>query len=90
MSKDDGNHKLLGSSVTTIAALSGGQRQLKMGSRVVNVTKFELKPVVNFLEYIFGGCKINLSVAIDFTASNGYVDDPSSLHSRNEQRNQYL
>lgn len=33
------------------------------------------------MEYVFGGCKMNLHVAIDFTASNG---DPKverdSLH----------
>lgn len=38
-----------------------------------------------------GGCKINLSVAIDYTASNGdQRHDPSSLHNRDSQQNQYL
>jgi len=31
--------------------------------------KFEQK--YSFLEYVFGGCEINLSIAIDFTGSNG-------------------
>jgi hypothetical protein len=34
----------------------------------------------SFLDYIFGGCNISLFVAIDYTASNGTVSQPSSLH----------
>ena len=43
----------------------------------------------SFLHYIFNGCQINLAVALDFTASNRYPDDPSSLHTKNLDRNQY-
>lgn len=34
-------------------------------------TQLELKQRHSFLEYVFGGCEIGLSVAIDFTMSNG-------------------
>ena len=34
----------------------------------------------SFLDYIIGGCQINFTVAIDFTASNGDPKEPSSLH----------
>lgn len=34
----------------------------------------------NFVDYIYGGCKINLNVAIDFTDSNGHHSNPTSLH----------
>jgi hypothetical protein len=34
----------------------------------------------NFLEYLRSGWGINMSVAIDFTASNGEISDPDSLH----------
>jgi len=34
----------------------------------------------NFFDYVRGGCEINLSVAIDFTGSNGDPRHPSSLH----------
>jgi len=37
----------------------------------IQIVKFELKRAVNFLEYVFGGCEINLNIAIDFTLSNG-------------------
>jgi hypothetical protein len=58
-----------------------------MAGGTVNVVRFELKKVVNFLEYIFGGCSINLNVAIDFTGSNGHPDNPNSLHTRNPAKN---
>ncbi|CAE7930795.1 cpnB-1, partial [Symbiodinium sp. KB8] len=32
------------------------------------------------LDYIRGGCRINLITAIDFTASNGAPSTPASLH----------
>ena len=34
----------------------------------------------NFLDYVYGGCEINLSVAIDFSEGNGRMDDPDCLH----------
>lgn len=34
------------------------------------------------VDYITGGCDINLMVAVDFTISNGPPDDPTSLHYR--------
>ena len=44
----------------------------------------------SFLEYIFGGCEVDLSIAIDFTLSNGDPRSKSSLHYFDPQRNQYL
>ena len=43
-----------------------------------------------FLEYIFGGCEIQLSVAIDFTLSNGDPRERESLHYFDMKRNEYL
>ena len=40
-------------------------------------------PAHSFVDYIRGGCDINLVVAIDFTASNGNPNDPKSLHFMN-------
>ncbi len=45
---------------------------------------------MSFLEYVFGGCEINLSVAIDFTASNGKPTDIDSLHNLDQNKNEYL
>jgi hypothetical protein len=43
-----------------------------------------------FLDYIAGGCELNVAVAIDFTGSNGDPRKPGSLHYLNSgQRNDY-
>ena len=34
----------------------------------------------SFLEYIFGGCELNLAIAVDFTLSNGAPNKRGSLH----------
>ncbi|XP_012937974.1 copine-1 [Aplysia californica] len=45
----------------------------------------------SLLDYIRGGCRLRLVTAIDFTASNGVLSDPLSLHNVKEARNnQYL
>ena len=44
---------------------------------------------ISFLDYIFGGCEMGLHIFVDFTISNGKVNDPNSLHYLDPQRNQY-
>ena len=44
----------------------------------------------SFLEYVFGGCEIQLTVAIDFTLSNGHPSDRESLHYLDMNKNEYL
>ena len=44
----------------------------------------------NFMDYIRGGLQLNLSVAVDFTGSNGIPTAPTSLHHLNPMNpNQY-
>jgi hypothetical protein len=43
-----------------------------------------------FLEYVFGGCEINLAIAVDFTLSNGNPTDKESLHYFDLNKNEYL
>lgn len=45
----------------------------------------------NFIDYVSGGCEINVVVAIDFTGSNGDPRLPGTLHhiSRGGERNDY-
>ena len=86
-----GNHKLLGTAFTALGDLKNGATQLKFKSNIIHVQKFELKRAVNFLEYVFGGCEINLNIAIDFTLSNGDPrENSNSLHSSDPRRNEYL
>ena len=42
------------------------------------------------MEYVFGGCEIGLTIAVDFTLSNGRPDNPGSLHYLDMQKNEYL
>lgn len=42
-----------------------------------------------FIDYIKGGCEINLIVAIDFTGSNGDPRVPGTLHYRGGGKNDY-
>ena len=53
-------------------------------------SQFEMKKRHSFLDFIFGGCEIALSIAIDFTLSNGEPSKPSSLHYLNHNKNEYL
>jgi hypothetical protein len=63
---------------------------MKFKGNTISIVNFELRRTVNFLEYVFGGCDINLSIAIDFTASNGPPNQSDSLHYMgNMQGNQY-
>jgi hypothetical protein len=59
-------------------------------TRLLKFDKFELKPRFSFLDFIFGGCEIGLSIAVDFTMSNGAPNDPKSLHYLDLEKNEYL
>ena len=41
---------------------------------------FQIIEMPNFTEYLRSGWAINMSFAIDFTASNGELSDYNSLH----------
>jgi hypothetical protein len=59
-------------------------------TRLLKFDKFELKPRFSFLDFIFGGCEIGLTIAVDFTMSNGVPSDPKSLHYLDLAKNEYL
>eukprot|EP01135_Chromosphaera_perkinsii_P003710 Nk52_evm28s252 gene=Nk52_evmTU28s252 len=46
----------------------------------VDLVEASIESDHTFLEYISGGCKINFSIAIDFTTSNGEMSSEKSLH----------
>jgi len=60
----------------------------KVGGISLLSLKFDRR--FTFLDYVFGGCEINLSIAIDFTLSNGDPKDPKSLHYFDFNKNEYL
>jgi len=78
-SETSGDHKHLGFFETTLQNLKRGDSKFNFKGNDVFMG-FNMKRQTNFLEYVFGGCNINLSIAIDFTMSNGSPSDPGSLH----------
>lgn len=48
------------------------------GLLVIEMLETVEKP--SFIDYLRGGMQINLYVAIDYTASNGEMSHPNSLH----------
>jgi len=69
--------------------IDGGDNQtMKLdGGTSITINGFKLEERISFLDYIFGGCEINVHVAIDFTLSNGVPTNPNSLHYLNRQTN---
>ncbi|XP_077410903.1 copine-3-like isoform X2 [Vanacampus margaritifer] len=49
-------------------------------SGIIVVKQCKIVKEYTFLDYIFGGCQINFTIAIDFTGSNGDPNTPQSLH----------
>lgn len=86
----NGDHKLIGSFNTTLNRMvKGGTDQNKYQLSKTKDTKFRgfvelvsssITQEITFLDYIKGGMEMHFAVAIDFTASNGTVTDPKSLH----------
>lgn len=50
---------------------------------------FQFTENPNFVEYLRSGWQMSLSVAIDFTASNGKITNPQSLHYPGSITNEY-
>jgi len=46
----------------------------------LNLVRPFVQPNATFLDYVLGGCEINVHIAIDFTGSNGDPKERNSLH----------
>jgi len=62
------------------------QKKNYKNSGLLVLRKHAVVEVPTFLDYIRGGCEINMVVGIDFTASNGDPRNPTSLHACSPQR----
>jgi len=92
--ESNGSHKLIGSFNTSLKSLQEKRESFQLtneklkkkkgdkykGSGSFVVLKAEVEKRYSFLDYVRGGCELNLVVAIDFTASNGAPSTPQSLH----------
>ncbi|XP_019187833.1 PREDICTED: protein BONZAI 3 [Ipomoea nil] len=101
--KSSGNHVLVGKLQTTVAELqnlhnakaganfvkppSGFRNQEKLLKAQLFVEVCFEKQLYSFLDYISSGFELNFMVAVDFTASNGNPQNPSSLHYIDPQGN---
>ncbi|RWS12337.1 uncharacterized protein B4U79_04843 [Dinothrombium tinctorium] len=90
--RHNGNHKLIGSCYTTLNKLvndgleknkyelSNPMKNPLKTYGTVELAEIQLKEEISFLDYIRGGLEMHFAVAIDFTASNGDINDPMSHH----------
>lgn len=92
-SNKNGKHKNLGSVLFTVNEAKADPNLslnvVKQKGTKLTFSKLQFQKRHSFLEYIFGGCDLNLAIAIDFTLSNGKPTDRDSLHNLNIQRNEY-
>uniref|UniRef100_A0A915C0C5 C2 domain-containing protein n=1 Tax=Parascaris univalens TaxID=6257 RepID=A0A915C0C5_PARUN len=77
-------NKLVGKNDMELPLINEKKRK-KKGSKYVDSGRLVFMSVAtrrsySFLEFIAGGTQLDFSVAIDMTASNGCVTEPSSLH----------
>lgn len=88
---NDGNEndKSYGSFIVTLQDLqlnAAAQKQYdlinnnKKTGGVLMIDHFLIAEMPSFMEYLRSGWAINMALAIDFTASNGGLSDPNSLH----------
>ena len=87
--KDCQREKIIGTHTCFIDVLILNKYTVKFNSST-SCTLF-IDPIKNysFIDYLRGGMQINLSIAIDFTASNLEPNDPKSLHYLSSYYNQY-
>ncbi|KAJ7414852.1 Copine-1 [Pitangus sulphuratus] len=88
----DGSHDLIGAVQTTLAQMQTAgpgspvefecihpeKKQKKKSYKNSGIIRIETE--YSFLDYVMGGCQINFTVGVDFTASNGDPKSPDSLH----------
>lgn len=92
--ESSGKHQAMGECTTSMSTLirnneAGKKTKLDVKGKAANgkdasgtvcYDKIEIEKRPTFSDYVMGGCEITLVVGIDFTASNGIVTDPKSLH----------
>eukprot|EP00029_Vermamoeba_vermiformis_P008752 TRINITY_DN417_c0_g2_i1.p1 TRINITY_DN417_c0_g2~~TRINITY_DN417_c0_g2_i1.p1 ORF type:complete len:536 (+),score=115.33 TRINITY_DN417_c0_g2_i1:31-1638(+) len=96
-----GKHDLIGRFTTSMVELLSGVREFKVINPEKQAKKkhytdsgsftFNVKPIqtLSFLQYLQSGIQVSLTVAVDFTASNGDTGSASSLHYLGTSLNEY-
>lgn len=86
--ESDGKHNYIGSFTTTLEELTktnqfnvnNASKKKKKSSGTMFVEHCDIVDRSSFLDFIQGGCEMKLTVAVDFTGSNGHPSEKSSLH----------
>lgn len=85
--QDNGGHRIYGRVTATVRKIQESEGQAfniikRQGNPygTLTFTRFQVFTIPTMMDYLRSGWIICLSVAIDFTASNGELSDPSSLH----------
>ena len=89
---NSGSHQLYGRIVTSVREIEMGLTELelrnkrgkKMGVLRVDYFKVDMKP--SLLKYMRAGWSLNMSIAIDFTLSNGAITENRSKHRQDLKR----
>ena len=90
-----GKHELIGFEHRSVSDILNGSRHIETrdlkGKFAGNILLDDVRAVVQYpiSEYIRMGLNLNLSIAVDFTGSNGIQKSPSSLHYLSSTMNQY-
>lgn len=91
---NDGKHDFMGGFETSVHAMltSGGtaydviepeikkKKKSYTNSGTMSIQNAIIEPHPTLTDFIMGGCEISLTVALDFTGSNGPCNDAMSLH----------
>jgi len=91
-----GDHVIIGEGLFKVEMIINKEKNIKIIKPITNeirgeiiILKAEIQERFTFLDYIFGGVEISLSVAIDFTLSNLDPKEKDSLHCFDLTKNQY-
>ena len=75
----------------TLAQLKEGTQDYTLPKKAqLTLKNLKVERTHSFLEYVFGGCEVDLTIAVDFTLSNGDPRSRDSLHFFDPAKNQYL
>ena len=86
---DAKHNKKLGEYNGALAPLINTNTPLRLISNLNATINIDAIKNYSFIDYLRGGMQINLTVAIDFTGSNGPPNMPNSLHYMGVKQNQY-
>jgi len=85
-----GNHKSIAKKTFLITQLAERISIKFSTTQIIEVPFCHKNEEYSFLSYIFNGLQLALTIAVDFTLSNGEPSKADSLHHYDPSKNQYL